>query len=211
MVFTQAFSSIGIGLLVGILLGLSASPVVGLVVGSITALLASLLGIRIPGKGGESDGTATIHDAQQKLIGIRAGLFGLTCIIGLFAGIYMRTHNVLSPAEPTLKNQFDELTGIGFSNDDARQILMGTISNQASGRGDTSPTSNETVLFSIDSASCEQIAVDRFESFAAAANYYQQNHPYLLAVTSAVDQYARSENGKKGIMRSVIGVICESD
>lgn len=106
-----------------ILLGLSSSPVVGLVVGSITALLASLIGLKNPATDDDS-GSQILTNSQFKLAGLRTGSFGLACVLGIFVGIYMRTHNVLSPVEPTLKVQFNELTQIGFSPKEARDLLV---------------------------------------------------------------------------------------
>ena len=216
MIASQIFSSVGIGLLIGILLGLSASPVVGLVVGSVTALLASLIGTKNPNKSDEQLSDAAINQKQMKLIGIRAGVFGLACIVGIFSGIYMRTHNVLSPPQPTLKQVVAELTDIGFSSQEARNIVFAKLTNKkTSGEkiddkaGASTSALKNTVLFSIDSATCEKIDINRFENISAAINYYRTMElDSLVKVAIAVDQNVTDEKVKTDIMESILELLC---
>ena len=211
LVVTQVFSSFGIGLLVGLLLGLSSAPVVGLVVGSITALLASLLGFDLPSKG-ESESSIP-RELRQTLIGVRAGTFGLACILGIFAGIYMRTHGVLSPPEPGLKERYEELQSIGFSPERARELLVpgGEVAS-ASPTGDAPPSTRDTVLFSVDAETCQQIAVDRFATMAAAADYYESKSLERLAkITRDFDQKLATEDNKRLAVKAVVEVMCEGD
>ena len=219
MIVSQIFSSVGIGLLIGILLGLSASPVVGLVVGSVTALLASLIGANIPTKSGEQATAERVSQEQIKLIGIRAGVFGLTCVVGIFAGIYMRTHNMLSPPKPTLKQLFEELTDIGFDTQGARELVAARIANtEPSNRKNYKKIGvpigelQNTVLFSIDSGTCEKIAIDRFENISAAISYYRTMELHsLLKIAIAVNQHVTDERAKMDIMRSILKVLCEKE
>ena len=124
MLAAQIFSGAGVGLLLGMLLGLSSSPVVSLVVGALAALLASLVGIRVPGKEPAEAPTETVSVAQKRAAAFRAGVFGLSCLLGLLGGIYLRTHNALSPIQPSLKQQVDELVSVGFSAVEARRIAV---------------------------------------------------------------------------------------
>ncbi len=219
MIASQIFSSVGIGLLIGILLGLSASPVVGLVVGSVTALLASLIGVKFPSKDENSVTTKTNSQEQQKLIGIRAGFFGLTCVIGIFIGIYLRTHNVLSPPEPTLKQQVEELTSIGVSTKKAIELVVAGATLTEASDSNTDKTNKRssnvlknTVLFSIDSVICEKIAIDRFVNMSAAIQYYRTlDQPGLLKISMAVNQQKIDEKVKKDIMQSVVEALCTTD
>ena len=216
MIASQIFSSVGIGLLIGILLGLSASPVVGLVVGSLTALLVSLIGAKNPNKAGEPEPAERISQERLKLIGIRAGVFGLTCVVGIFTGIYMRTHNVLSPPEPTLKQLVAELTDIGFSAQEARELVVVRIVNTESSiekinKETMAPISalQNTVLFSIDSATCEKIDIDRFDNISAVIGYYRNLElSPLLKIAMAVDRHVTDEKAKMDIMRSILEVLC---
>ncbi len=212
MIASQIFSSVGIGSLIGILLGLSSSPVVGLVVGSITALLASLIGLKTPAT--DDSDSQVLTSSQLKLAGIRTGSFGLACVLGIVVGIYMRTHNVLSPVEPTLEVQFNELTQIGFSPKEARDLLVikrfGNKSTANKGESSAATQSLEkTVLFATDSALCEQIAVDRFESFTALISFYRSLElNELSAMAVAINQHVNDDDTRMAIMKSTLAGIC---
>lgn len=218
MIASQIFSAVGIGLLIGILLGLSSSPVVGLVVGSVSALLASLIGVEFPNKSGEQASDEGISQEKLKLIGIRAGVFGLTCVFGIFAGIYMRTHNVLSPPEPTWKQMSEELTSIGLNSLEARKMVARHIINTKSlderinkKNGVPIGELKNTVLFAtIDPASCAKIAIDRFDNIYAAIDYYRNiEQQSLLKVAIAVNQHVSDEKAKMDIMESILEIFCE--
>jgi hypothetical protein len=211
LVVTQVFSSFGIGLLVGLLLGLSSAPVVGLVVGSITALLASLLGFELPTR--DESASPIPRELRQTLIGVRAGTFGLACILGIFAGIYMRTHDVLSPPEPGLTERYEELQSIGFSPERARELLVpgGELALAAATESDA-PTTRNTVLFSVDAETCQQIAVDRFATVSAAADYYESRSLARLArITRDLDRELATEDDKRLAVKAVVEVMCERD
>lgn len=213
MIASQVFSSVGIGLLIGILLGLSTSPVVGLAVGSITALLASLLGLKIPKKNGEQATDDTTNREQQKLIGIRAGFFGLTCVVGIFIGIYMRTHNVLSPPELTLKQQIAELTAIGFSAQEARELVVphATGTNPFGKKISEERPIYKTNLFATDLEIRDQIVANtrRFADISTAIKYYRDiEQPRFLKIARIVNDLAVDEKTKIEIMRSVVDALC---
>ena len=208
LMVSQVFSSVGIGLLIGTLLGLSSAPVVGLVVGSVTALLASLLGISLPKKDGPPESEETVA-RKFTLIGVRAGCFGLSCVVGILGGIYLRTHNVLSPAEPGLPERFAELTSIGFTPGEARQILVDGATERSGGPEDA-PSVRDTILFSISSEACEKMAIDRFASLSAAADYYEQMKQEELArVTRNIDREIEAQSDKLMAVRAVLEVLCE--
>ena len=151
---------------------------------------------------------------QLKLAGLRTGSFGLACVLGIFVGIYMRTHNVLSPTEPTLEVQFNELTQIGFSPKEARNLLVIKKFNTKSTTeksADSSPTAawGKTVLFATDATLCEKIAVDRFESFTAVMSFYDTLElTELSAMAVAIHKHVNNEDTRMAIMRSTLAGIC---
>ena len=207
LVATQVFSSTGIGLLVGLLLGLSSAPVVGLVVGAVTSLLAGLLGVAVPGKNGESEPVP--REQQQALIGLRAGTFGLACTVGLFAGIYMRTHNVLSPPEPGLQERYQELVAIGFAPERARELVAGTYGHTGTTPA-TQPVTRDTVLFSVDAETCQRLDIERFATLEAAASYYQsQDLEELARVTRRLDQSIEAEQDKRAAVGAAVELLCQ--
>ena len=206
---TQVFSSLGIGLLVGILLGLSSAPVVGLIVGSITALLASLLGFKLPERfAGAAPGEPLAQEMQQTLIGLRAGTFGFACVLGILAGIFMRTHDFLSPPQPGLEARYAELLAVGFAPEEARRILIdpGALPDESS------PTTRQTVLFSIDAETCAQLAADRFASLAAAADYYRSRDLQWLAdITLQLEAGIDDESAQRLALDAVVEAACHAD
>jgi hypothetical protein len=212
LITTQVFSSLGVGLLVGILLGLSSAPVVGLLVGSLTALLASLLGFKLPTRGETESGPAAASLSQelvQTLIGLRAGTFGFACVLGIFVGIYLRTHDVLSPAAPGLEERYAELLAIGFSPQEARSVLVdGAFTDPAA----ATPTTRNTVLFGIDTALCQQLAPDRFATLAAAADYYRgRDLAWLADIALELDRGLDGEAEKRLALDAVVRTACRDD
>lgn len=98
-----------LGVLVGLLVGLSSSPVTATVVGALVALLAGVFGLadKIP----------------VGLTGVgarRVMAFSLACSVALIAGVMLRTHQVLSPSTAHIRQQ---LSDIGIS-DKVEQMHM---------------------------------------------------------------------------------------
>jgi hypothetical protein len=96
----EIYSGLGLGLLVGIIIGLSISEVTGIILGALTSLLAAFFGLRST-KEGETIKSITI------------GTFSLACFLSIFLGIYLKTHNSLSPSIDTeienyKKSKFDD-------------------------------------------------------------------------------------------------------
>ena len=86
------FNGLGIGLLLGLLLGLAVSPVVSGVIGTISSLLAVFLGL---------------NDKYMGTIkSIRIGSFGFFAVAGILLGVYIRTHNALSPSITEIKKDY---------------------------------------------------------------------------------------------------------
>ncbi len=212
MIFAHVFSSMGIGLLIGILLGLSTSPVVGMVVGSVTALLASILGLDFSGKTDEQDKNTSRFQNQVKMVGIRAGVFGFACVIGVFIGIYVRTHNLLSPPQPGLTEKVAELVSVGFTQKEARDlVVVGHLSAETESTAG-SPSASDSVLFAISAENCEMMSVDLFADFEALSNAYKNlGIEELARVVEAVDANSSDEQGKMVIMNAVVETVCSED
>jgi len=173
----------------------------------VTAVIRDDPTIDINIKGAESFAPVTAEQ-QQFLIGVRAGCFGLSCIIGIMAGIYLRTHDLLSPPEPTLNEQFAELVAIGFSPQESRQLLV-PGSGRIGATKELRPPTRDTVLFSIPSETCDKIDIDRFVSLATAAVFYDQVAlPRLANITRQIDSNIAAEQDQRTAMRSVVEVLC---
>lgn len=218
MLAAQIFSGAGVGLLLGMLLGLSSSPVVSLVVGALAALLASFIGIRIPGKAPAAAPTETISVVQRRAAAFGAGVFGLTCALGLLGGIYLRTHNALSPVQPSLKQQIDELVSVGFSAVEARRIAVLHSLDASSTEGKPSDATKavdagailrNTVLFAGTTGNCERLSVDRFKDVEATiAAYKAMDEPVLVRIATAINQQRTDEKARMELLRSVVEALC---
>ncbi len=103
------YSGSGIGLLIGVLMGTSVTETVGVIIGALAAALAVLLGLDDQ------------HFNEAKAV--RIGSFGLACVVGAYLGIYVRSHNLLSPAEPTLADQAAEYQSLGFTKQEALDFI----------------------------------------------------------------------------------------
>src|ERR1700744_6070560 len=84
--FGQLFAGVGLGLLVGVLVGLSSSPVVSVVVGALAAGMVTLLGFARSSKDGDSS------YAEGSVI--RLGGFGVACAAAVLLGVAIRTHSL---------------------------------------------------------------------------------------------------------------------
>lgn len=213
MVASQVFASMGIGSLIGLLVGLSASPVVGIVVGALAALVAPVIEMRLAEVGGSSD-NKEVSIARQKLVGLRAGFFCITCIVGVLSGVLMRTHQVLSPSAPTWREQLEELKSIGVDTATAQSLVVARILSQppipnhlGGGKDDVL----SSVLFGGTEDRCQQLSVDQFLTVSAAANYYRNSQePSLAHIAEAVDQFTVPEADKKKVMRAVLEAVCRT-
>ena len=108
--YSQLFAGVGLGLLVGILVGLSSSPVVSVVVGALAAGMVTLLGFTRSSKGSEpsySEGST-----------IRLGGFGVACAAAVIWGLFIRTHNW---ASPSIAEQVSDVQKAGYSGEEARR------------------------------------------------------------------------------------------
>ena len=103
----QLLAGAGIGLLLGLLVGLSSSHVVATVVGAVAGGLLILLGLN----SSKYDASATPPTAW------RLAGFGFACSLALIVSVWARAHHSLSPP---IRNQVKELTDVGYSPDDAR-------------------------------------------------------------------------------------------
>ena len=81
----EIYAGLGLGLLIGFIIGLSIAQVTGIILAALTSLLAAFFGLQnnLEGKTGNK---------------VVIGTFSFTCIISIFFGLYIRTHNLLSPS-----------------------------------------------------------------------------------------------------------------
>ena len=158
-----------IGALLGLIIGLSVSPVVLTVLGALATGLLALLGLK-----GRSESEESVARARGTL---RVFGFGSFCTIFLLLGILFRTHDTLAPS---LQNQVAKLSASGiFSKEEIHQILLlkafglsaagkdkGTEALQVvSGRNVAG--SGSPVLFASQTEVCQVIRRDQYSSISA--------------------------------------------
>lgn len=100
------FNGLGVGILLGLLLGLAVSPVVSGIIGTLSSLLAVLLGLN--------------EKFLSPIKSFRVGAFGFSSVVGILLGMYIRTHNLLSPDLHVLKQQYLEL---GYTDEEALDFI----------------------------------------------------------------------------------------
>ncbi len=83
----NVWSGAGLGLLLGVIVGLSQTPVVAEVMGVLTGVLAVFLGLQ---GGGEKELPVV---GKLRLNGARIGSFGLAAALGLILGLFLRVAN----------------------------------------------------------------------------------------------------------------------
>lgn len=83
----NVWSGAGLGLLLGVIVGLSQTPVVAEVMGVLTGLLAVFLGLQ-----GSGDAELPVV-GKLRMNGARIGSFGLAAALGLILGLFLRVAN----------------------------------------------------------------------------------------------------------------------
>jgi len=102
------FAGLGLGLLIGTIIGLSIAQVTGIILGALTSLLAAFFGLR-SNKDGEI--------GNQIII----GTFSISCLLSIFFGLYIRTHNLLSPS---LSSEIKEYKNAYFDTAEIKKIIL---------------------------------------------------------------------------------------
>lgn len=203
MAAAQVFSGVAIGLLLGLLMGLASAPVVALVVGAIAALLGALV-LPAPGAG---EGTVPAP-ARLRMAAWRSGALGLAAIAGLLIGLWLRTHDALSPTAPTLAQQVAEVQAAGWPADEARR-LVASRAFPASATAAPAPSPRATLLFSGSSDDCERLAPARFATVAAAATAYEAAGQLVLArLARSLSARLADEAQRRTALEAAVEAMC---
>lgn len=100
------FGGAGIGLQLGVLMGMTLAPSVANVLSVLAGILAATLGLNDK------------HFNNTKAA--RIGAFGFACVFGAYFGLFVRTHNLLSPSLTSLKSDYKE---VGFSDKQSLNLI----------------------------------------------------------------------------------------
>lgn len=144
---TAIFGGAGIGVLIGLLIGMSTSGTVGLVIGALASVLLVLLGFKEKG--------------DSNLQTLRVGSFGLFCSCAIMLGIYFRVNNSFTPS---LQSEIEEWTSDSlFSLEEAKSYVLygryGFIPNKAEINPEMDVKRRQLVLYNsnVDVTTCEEV------------------------------------------------------
>jgi len=113
-------SGIGMGLLLGIIMGLSTSEVVKTIFGVLTALLGAFLGFDRRSFAGMQSDEYEKEQYNTLYTALRAGWFGLGVVFAILLGMWIRTHEILNLSP---KKAVERWTEAGFHPDYARKLV----------------------------------------------------------------------------------------
>lgn len=109
-----------VGLFIGMLLGLSGSPVVATFLGVVSSIGAVVLAGKSVKETTPSGKSGTDHPSSPFVGSFLAG-FGLVATVALLSGVYLRSHQSLGP-KPL--EQRDRWIQLGVSPEEARQLVI---------------------------------------------------------------------------------------
>lgn len=189
-----------LGALIGVLIGLSVSDVVGSVVAALVALLATFFGL-------QSDTGRTFASTPNRIAS-----FSVVALLALFAGVYLRTNDTLSP---DLVQRADAWQNVGFRPKVAAQLVaferLG-VAPEAWLTSDTAveaSTMRSSVLFaSKGAASCIRLAG---RNYADADSIAEAMKVEGGAWAKLVDSWPANtpETTREAILRFAIVLLCE--
>jgi hypothetical protein len=185
-----------IGMLLGIVMGLSASPVVSTVLGALAAGLLGLLGITArSGKNGNDEGPTT---GALRIFG-----FGLFCAIFLVIGILLRTHDTLAPS---LATQEQDLSSSRLlSKPEVHQILLLkafglTQPNDKNGSGALTPVAGKNVsatsaavLFASSAEMCQVMRRDQYDNLSSYLGSLQDHGGEYANLANAISHASSAD------------------
>ena len=191
------FAGAGTGLLLGLLLGLSATPVVAAVVGGLVTAAAAYWNL-----------AASAADDQANRRALAAGVLCITCIVGLLSGLWLRTRDVLAV---TPAQQIARWTAAGYSAADARalaafQATGMTLPGYAAGTAKPNPAQT-TALFSGAAEACDRVRPDDYGDLdSLRAAYVQAGGGWRTMAESVRDgEPAR----QRSVLEAAWGLVCD--
>jgi hypothetical protein len=130
------FSGLGMGLLLGIIMGLSASEVVQTIFGVLTAILGAFLGFDRRSFSGMEAEEYEKEKYNALYTGLRAGSFGVAVVAGILSGMYIRTQEVLTMS---VEKRVKQWTDADFEPEYARKLVAYQMLSIDPRTGETGP------------------------------------------------------------------------
>ncbi|TVQ19199.1 MAG: hypothetical protein EA361_00945 [Bacteroidetes bacterium] len=113
-------SGTGMGLLLGLIIGLSVSEVVKVIMGSLTVLLGAFLGFDRRNFSGMDKETYTKDKNETLLTSLRAGWFGLAVVAGILVGMWIRAQEVFTIS---IEKRVEQYTNAGYDTSYALKLV----------------------------------------------------------------------------------------
>jgi len=110
---TQILSGVGLGLLLGMIAGLSVSPVVQVILGALVTVVTGFLGLQAA----PADGAASGVLGNLKINEVRIGSFAFACVAGILCGLFIRSNAPFT----SITHDVKKWTDAGYSEPEARQ------------------------------------------------------------------------------------------
>lgn len=193
------FAGLSLGFLIGGIIGLSIEHVTGIILGALTSLLAAFFGLK-PNKEGVI--------GNQIII----GTFGITCMISILGGLYIRTNNILSPS---IKKDIDIYQQAQFTKDEIKRIILvkklGLIPNGFNFNEAARSLKDDAVLMSEEH---QKIYLCNAPKLDSSLNSIQRSFDYsgyeYQELEHLLTQSISDTNTLKKVLMSVKGIICEN-
>lgn len=209
--FAEVFSGLGLGLLVGVIVGLSVSPVVVIILGSLVSLLAAFLGIQ------EEESAKAASEkllSRFKMNRLRTGSLGFACVGGILLGLFIRSHELFSVP---VKEQMEKWTSAGYTKEEARQLVaFQKLGIKPEAReviaGETQKAYSSSLFSnSIDASLCEDLAMEKYGNDASKvlAAYRRTNNAKLARLADQIENHVPAER-RGAIIQAIWEVICDS-
>ena len=173
---TSVFSGLGLGLVLGIIAGLSVSPVIQTILGSLVTVAAGFLTFQAS--------SASVSPAAVRTNELRIGSFGFACVLGIALGLFARSHDSFGLS---IQQQLARWTSAGYTPAQAQQfVLFERLGLKPQGQDVVSgdlQKSQSSNLFSnkLSATVCEQWDPHQFKSADGMLNQMALTNPQLAA------------------------------
>jgi hypothetical protein len=204
----QVFAGCGLGLLLGIIAGLSVSPVVQTILGALVAIVTGFLGWQTAAPKPAADGVPS--PAARNLQEWRIGSFGLACVAGILLGLYVRTSEPFT----SIAARVHKWTDAGYSGAEAREYVafqhLGIQPKDKTVVAGDMQKAQRVNLFANEQKSSVCAQVNQDLDAAGRLNVFEQQHRDALTRLAREIRQAPAAS-QEGLAKAAAGAICEME
>jgi hypothetical protein len=207
-------SGIGMGLLLGIIMGLSVSETVQTIFGVLTTILGAFLGFDKRSYAGMEASEYEKEQHNTLFTALRAGWFGIAVVVGILSGIGIRTQEVF---EIPVSKKVKQLTDAGFEPEYARKLIAYwkfSINPNTGKLGATTEVQRkgQAALFSAEDRAtlCGAIDPDNWDNNwqTAKTALLELDKEPVARLVAAIEQYV-PEDQRFDFLRALRILVCE--